>query len=511
MCCLELLCCCFGPAACGLCCGGLGVKSSITTRLLYTVILLLTLILSSIMLAPQVQTGLAKTPYLCQNYVYNASIPLPTLPPNPIGTVPTAIPVTSVSFNKLLDCSVITGYLAVYRVCMAVASFFLVFMLFTVCVFSTKDPRSYVHNGFWLFKFIAIIGLIVGFFFINTKDSFAFATAAMVIGYIGAIIFILIQVVVLVDFAHSWAESWLNKKEENDNPAWLAGLIIFTCIFYLISVVATILFYVYFTELNSCSLNKFFITSNLVFGVVVSVVAILPWVQRVQPKSGLLQPSVITLYCTYLTWSALTNEPYGSRTSFVANYNATGYPINVTNVTQYYDCKLTDSVDSVFGSSGNYVASSVVGIAILLVIVAYTSIFLSTNQQWKNLRGASKGDEESTLMSDIDGKDEKAEPEKEGDEDKGNFRMTVLNDEKEAVTYSYSFFHFLMMLGVLYAMMQLTNWSDPGSANSERFLNTWASVWVKMATVWISYAMFLWTLVAPLVLFCRDFGYDGDD
>ena len=109
----------------------------------------------------------------------------------------------------------------------------------------------------------------------------------MVIGYIGAIIFILIQVVVLVDFAHSWAESWyvfsgwgelawlccgvmctqitvlsvlcvlphamhthncyttntntcahmlththththmhiyrLTKKEENDNPAWLAG------------------------------------------------------------------------------------------------------------------------------------------------------------------------------------------------------------------------------------------------------------------------------------------------
>ena len=72
------------------------------------------------------------------------------------------------------------------------------------------------------------------------------------------------------------------------------------------------------------------------------------------------------------------------------------------------------------------------------------------------------GDQGSLLCCDpcTSGKDEKAEPEKEGDEDKGNFRMTVLNDEKEAVTYSYSFFHFLMMLGVLYAMMQLTNWSE---------------------------------------------------
>ena len=38
--------------------------------------------------------------------------------------------------------------------------------------------------------------------------------------------------------------------------------------------------------------------------------------------------------------------------------------------------------------------------------------------------------------------------------------MSAVDDEKEGVTYSYSFFHFLMMLGVLYAMMQLTNWSE---------------------------------------------------
>jgi len=32
----------------------------------------------------------------------------------------------------------------------------------------------------------------------------------------------------------------------------------------------------------------------------------------VQPKSGLLQASVITAYCTYVTWSAVTAEPYGA-------------------------------------------------------------------------------------------------------------------------------------------------------------------------------------------------------
>lgn len=38
--------------------------------------------------------------------------------------------------------------------------------------------------------------------------------------------------------------------------------------------------------------------------------------------------------------------------------------------------------------------------------------------------------------------------------------MHASDDEKEAVTYSYSFFHFLMMLAVLYFMMQLTNWGE---------------------------------------------------
>ena len=52
---------------------------------------------------------------------------------------------------------------------------------------------------------------------------------------------------------------------------------------------------------------------------------------------------------------------------------------------------------------------------------------------------------------------------------------------------------------------------SPGNADSGRFENTWASVWVKMATAWLSYAIYLWTLLAPLILGnCRDFGYDSE-
>ena len=48
---------------------------------------------------------------------------------------------------------------------------------------------------------------------------------------------------------------------------------------------------------------------NLILCILVSVVAILPKVQEHQPRSGLLQSSVVSLYALYLTWSAMSNQP----------------------------------------------------------------------------------------------------------------------------------------------------------------------------------------------------------
>ena len=43
------------------------------------------------------------------------------------------------------------------------------------------------------------------------------------VGMSGAFFFILIQLVLLVDFAHSWNEAWVEKMETGNSRGWYTG------------------------------------------------------------------------------------------------------------------------------------------------------------------------------------------------------------------------------------------------------------------------------------------------
>ena len=283
--------------------------------------------------------------------------------------------------------------------------------------------------------------------------------------------------VLIVDLAYAWTEKkWVSNYEESESKSWYVGLL-FTILFYLVSIALVVLYYVFYASgANGCHLHKFFISFNLILCVIVSVIAILPIVQKVQPRSGLLQASVITLYTMYLTWSAMSNNPDKECNPNIATIlNNTGINVGGTDFTA--------------NGGVSFDWQAVLGLGIWFICILYASIRSGYDTQLGSLMGQAF---ESNSQVD----DSPVDKEKCG--------QKVWDNEEVAVAYSYSFFHFMFLLASLYVMMTLTHWLSPSSDLSGLTSNM-PAVWVKISSSWICILLYVWTLVAPLILADRDF------
>ncbi|XP_053680994.1 serine incorporator 1 isoform X2 [Anopheles nili] len=435
----SLACCCTGTA-CSVCCSlcPTSLKSnSIATRFMYALMLVLGAIVSAIMLAPGLQDFLKKVPF-CANSSSTVS-----------GIVPEGISI---------DCSSAVGYLAVYRICFALVCFFALWALMMVNVRSSKDPRSALQNGFWGIKFMIVICIAIGAFFIPETS---FGPSWMWVGMIGGFAFILVQLVYIIDFAHCWAEVWVSNYEEGESRGWFLALCSATFLQYALSLTGVVLLFVYFTTNDDCSLNKFFISFNMILCLGVSILSIMPRVQEHQPKSGLLQSAMVTLYTIYLTWSAVANNP---------------------------DAECNPGFLGIIGEKSNKVHfdnTSIIGLVIWLLCILYSSL-----RSASNVSSFSDPEKQASL------KDEGSSGGGDGNE--------LRDNEEEAVAYNWSLFHIVFITASLYVMMTLTNWYQPNSSLDTLNSNA-ASMWVKMVSSWMCVLLYGWTLVAPMILTDREF------
>lgn len=190
-------------------------------------------------------------------------------------------------------CSSFLGHKAVYRMGFAMAAFFCLFAVLMVCVRSSKDPRAALQNGFWFFKFLVLVGITVGAFYIPDGT---FTSVWFYFGVVGSFLFILIQLVLLIDLAHSWSQRWLHNADEGNAKGWYAALCTVTFVFYAASIAAIALLYVYYTKPEGCTEGKAFISINLILCLIVSIVSILPKIQVRQwgapRRAGLRHPGV---------------------------------------------------------------------------------------------------------------------------------------------------------------------------------------------------------------------------
>lgn len=216
---------CCGAATCSAVCSACGkCNNSIATRIAYALILLVNSLLSWLLLT---DWAVKKLQNILLDYV-------------------------------TIDCGGHNcfGFAAVHRVNFALGLFHCVMAMLLVGVNSSRDKRAAIQNGFWGPKILIWIGLIVASWFIPNKF---FEVWGNYVAFIGAILFLLLGLVLLVDLAHTFAEFCIEKIEDTESGVWRGVLIGSTLGMYAGSIAMTIVMYIFFAH-SGCSMNQTAIT-----------------------------------------------------------------------------------------------------------------------------------------------------------------------------------------------------------------------------------------------------------
>lgn len=376
------------------------------------------------------------------------------------------------------------SFVSVQRINLALGTLHLILAALLVNVKSTANPRAVIQNGCWKLKVFAWIALIAVNFLVIPDDFFVFYGNHIAI--IFSTIFLGIGLILLVDFAHAWAEKCLEKIEleeltgddEYNAGFWKKLLVGGTLSMYVCSIVLTVVMYVFFAK-SGCSMNQTAITLNVVFSIITSLVSINQNVQESNPNAGLAQASMVVFYCTYLVLSAVVSEPddrqcnplvrsKGTRTFSVVlgaffTFLALAYTTTRAANSSFFDMDVPEPVDTSISQQPSERSQ-----------MRYQAIKQAVDE----------GSLPESALNQVDLYD---------DAESGA-------DLKLPVKYNYALFHIIFFLATQYISTLLTiNVKQDDVGDFIPVGRTYFSSWIKIVSSWVCYALYIWSLVAPMI------------
>ncbi|KAJ9154382.1 hypothetical protein P3X46_027724 [Hevea brasiliensis] len=336
---------------------------------------------------------------------------------------------------------------AVLRVSLGCFLFFAIFALIMIGVKDQNDRRDSWHHGGWIAKMVIWLLLVVLMFFMPNVIISIYGTVSK----FGAGLFLLVQVIILLDFTHSWNDAWVEKDEQK----WYVALLVISVVCYLAAFTFSGILFIWFNPSgHDCGLNVFFIVMTMILAFAFGIIALHPTV-----NGSLLPASVISVYCAYVCYTGLSSEPH--------DYACNGL---------HNKTKAVSTSTLVLG-----MLTTVLSVLYSAVRAGSSTTFLSPPSSPKS-SAAKKPLLEEQLEEGKEKKEKDAQP----------------------VSYSYTFFHLIFALASMYSAMLLSGWTD--SSESSDLIDTgWTSVWVRICTEWVTAALYVWTLLAPLLLPDREF------
>ncbi|GAU21814.1 hypothetical protein TSUD_176600 [Trifolium subterraneum] len=263
----------------------------------------------------------------------------------------------------------------------------------------------------------------------------------------GSGMFLLVQVVLLLDFVHRWNDTWVGYDEQ----FWYIALFVVSLVCYVATLVFSgVLFHFFTPSGQDCGINIFFISMTLMLAFVFAIVALHPAV-----NGSILPASAISLYCTYLCYSAMASEP--------RDYECNGLHKHSKAV-----------------STG----SLTLGLVTTVLSVVYSAVRAGSSAAVLSPPSSPRA---GKPLLPLDTKEEES------------------NEKAKPVTYSYAFFHLIFSLASMYSAMLLTGWSTSVGESGKLVDVGWPSVWVRIITCWATALLYLWSLVAPIMFPEREF------
>lgn len=190
------------------------------------------------------------------------------------------------------DCLGVRGVL---RISFGLSIFFALMFITTVGTLVTEDWRDRWNSGWWPLKFILWFLFSFLSFWIPSDFFQVYAEVAR----FGAGLFLVIQIISIINFVYVWNDSWLENEDKCKLP-----LIIVSLISYILVITGIILMYIWFAPRPTCGLNIFFITFALFLVIVMTGISLHPQVQ-----AGLMTSGCLAVYVIYLCWAAIMSEP----------------------------------------------------------------------------------------------------------------------------------------------------------------------------------------------------------
>ncbi|KAM3308822.1 putative serine incorporator [Capsicum chacoense] len=334
---------------------------------------------------------------------------------------------------------------AVLRVSLGNCLFFGLLALIMIGIKDQNDRRDSWHHGGWVAKLVIWVLLVALMFFLPN----GVITVYGFLSKFGAGMFLLIQVIILLDATHSWNDSWVAKDEQK----WYIALLVVSVVCYIATFAFSGILFMWFNPSgHDCGLNVFFIVMTMILAFAFAVIALHPKV-----NGSLLPASVISVYCAYVCYTGLSSEP--------RDYVCNGLHNKSKAVT---------------------ISTLVLGMLTTVLSVLYSALRAGSSTTFMSPPSSPRSGEKKSLLASEELESGKGSP------------------EARPVSYSYTFFHLIFALASMYSGMLLSGWTS-SSESSELIDVGWTSLWVRICTEWVTAGLYVWSLVAPLFFPDREF------